>query len=470
MLRFIFFAILILGGFSPVSAQGFGYCQNQLNQLFLIQPAPYGPGTIFVRPANFAAYPVVLAPVMHPTVMFANIDVLGNGAAIMKDGTLASVYGGQLYLLARCFNGFPPVVPAFLPPPPPPPPPIPTGFTPNEAVTETDPTGQTVSFTASSQGSMPIVISEQKAIECSNQSGGVNNADFMQCMAQGMLNPQQQAIYNCVKDNPDDKIGGGECLIRSINPDAAGAIDVIKACEDSDGNPNLDCVAQRKLSGRNLAAYKCVTEDATNVGQCLQAAGADAQTAAIASTIQQCYDAGGEASDYALCALEHGGNRDVSRAARCVKQQAESGSPSYMGAGLCYATGSLQMNAENQIALECAVSTGAQPYAFAVCAGGRLTARELTKCFTDGVGGNGCFGPNNEIVKALRGAGIDVNNLGNPNGEVVKAWNTVTNDMRNGPGPNNDIVKAANTIANDLKNGPGPNNDIKKAVCGLFHC
>ncbi|WP_152683590.1 hypothetical protein [Delftia tsuruhatensis] len=50
-----------------------------------------------------------------------------------------------------------------------------------------------------------------------------------------------------------------------------------------------------------------------------------------------------------------------------------------------------------------------------------------------------------------------------PNGEIVKALRTAWDDIANGPGKNNDIRKALETAWNDITKGPGPNNDIRKA-------
>ncbi|KRC76376.1 hypothetical protein D3C87_1370970 [compost metagenome] len=50
-----------------------------------------------------------------------------------------------------------------------------------------------------------------------------------------------------------------------------------------------------------------------------------------------------------------------------------------------------------------------------------------------------------------------------PNGEIVKALRTAWNDIANGPGENNDIRKALQTAWNDITKGAGPNNDIVKA-------
>ncbi len=94
------------------------------------------------------------------------------------------------------------------------------------------------------------------------------------------------------------------------------------------------------------------------------------------------------------------------------------------------------MNEEWRIAAECAVQSGGAPPAFAACAAGRLTVRELTKCFTGQIGKD-CFGDNNSIVVFYRNA---------------------FNDLLNGPGKNNEIVKAVDAVG---KLAGGPNSVVR---------
>lgn len=101
------------------------------------------------------------------------------------------------------------------------------------------------------------------------------------------------------------------------------------------------------------------------------------------------------------------------------------------------------MNEEWRIAAECAVQTGGNPVGFAGCAAGRLTIRELTKCFAGQVGKD-CFGPNNTIVKGLTNA---------------------FNDVIHGPGPNNEVVKAIKVIG-ELTGGPNSVINNPKQLTG----
>jgi hypothetical protein len=85
-----------------------------------------------------------------------------------------------------------------------------------------------------------------------------------------------------------------------------------------------------------------------------------------------------------------------------------------------------QLNPEQQIAVRCIATTGGQPCAAAACTASGLTLRELQKCATDGIGGNGCFGGRNELV------GRD--------GWTARTFGKAYNDLRlGGFGPRNDL-------------------------------
>jgi hypothetical protein len=87
------------------------------------------------------------------------------------------------------------------------------------------------------------------------------------------------------------------------------------------------------------------------------------------------------------------------------------------------------INEEWRIAAECAVTSGGNPVSYAGCTGGRLTARELTKCIGGRIGED-CFGPNNTIRKF---------------------YENMFNDLVHGPGPNNEIVKAIKVVGDSIQ-------------------
>jgi hypothetical protein len=273
----------------------------------------------------------------------------------------------------------------------------------------------------------PLVTSQGQADQCLSSSGGEKNA-FGDCMLRAMLGSREESVYDCSRQS-------------SSNEDMAFCI------VGATGGEN-----ERRAAGQ----------------------------------LKQCYDRfGDDWNQYPLCFAEQNMNEDGARLLNCVREQSQSGKVDMMGTAICYGAGRLNLNAEAQIAVQCAMASGGEPLTFAGCAGGELTLRELNKCLDYGVGSHDCFGPNNEVVKGLAALGLDVRETFGPNNDLVRTWNNGVNDLRNGPGPNNDIVRVANTIYNDVTHGPGPNNDIVRAidnalpgftesvgdaVCGLFGC
>lgn len=81
----------------------------------------------------------------------------------------------------------------------------------------------------------------------------------------------------------------------------------------------------------------------------------------------------------------------------------------------------MNLNPEQQITVQCVVSTGGQPYAAAGCIATRLIALELVKCATEGFGGDGCFGDSNDLVGKDGWVGRTI-------GQVAGGPNSVIND------------------------------------------
>ena len=118
------------------------------------------------------------------------------------------------------------------------------------------------------------------------------------------------------------------------------------------------------------------------------------------------------------------------------------------------------MNPEAQIAMNCALSTGGEPYSFATCTGGQLLQREVAKCWEHGIATDrGCFGPNNDYRKFLNSLDSTAKRAFGENSVVYQAYNFWHNNVM-APGPTHEAVRAFNTVLNDIRNGPGPNNDV----------
>lgn len=95
--------------------------------------------------------------------------------------------------------------------------------------------------------------------------------------------------------------------------------------------------------------------------------------------------------------------------------------------------------------------------------GGQLLAREIEKCWENGVATDyGCFGPSNNLRKFADGMDDQIKNAVGENSEVYKAYKLYMDNVLL-PGPNHDGVRAFNTALNDMQHGLGETNDIVRA-------
>ena len=128
----------------------------------------------------------------------------------------------------------------------------------------------------------------------------------------------------------------------------------------------------------------------------------------------------------------------------------------------------LNLNPEQQIALQCVVSSGGQPYVAAGCAASRLTARELSKCFENGIGGDsGCFGNNNDlvgrngfVVRNIAGLAGGPNSVVRDPGQVLGGPNSVFNNPKQ-------LLGGPNSVSNQLlRNVPSPprSRSVRSAI------
>lgn len=261
---------------------------------------------------------------------------------------------------------------------------------------------------------VPRLVSQNQASACYQQAnigGGVNPSRFGACLVQYMATPEERALLNCSRSS--DRAVVAFCMVG-------------------------------QLGGQNE------------------------QRAAAA--LQNCFQQyGSDYSRYPLCMSSGNVPPEAGRLLACVEQQSRSGDITMMGTAVCYGANRLSMNPETQIIVGCAVATGGEPYAFAGCAGGQLTTRELNKCLTNGVGGsNGCFGPNNDIIKALGGTGQWLAGQFGPNNTLVNTWNNTVSDLHNGPGPNHAAVQAIRNVGNELSRGASNvQREVGKVLKGI---
>ena len=236
-----------------------------------------------------------------------------------------------------------------------------------------------------------------------------------------------------------------------------------------------DCMVRQMVGQRERAAYDCARSggDENAVALCMVGVFGGANERAAAQAISQCYAQFGEQwSQYPLCMANGSVGGDAGKLLACVQQQGGSGDVTLLGTAACYGAGKFDLNPEMQIIAGCAAASGGEPYSFAGCAGGQLTARELDKCLTGGVGGaNGCFGPNNTIIRGLRDTGNFFRQEFGPTNTIVQTWNGAVNGLTQAPGPNNTAVKTLRNVANEV--GRGTNNvarEVKKVLPRIRCC
>ena len=252
--------------------------------------------------------------------------------------------------------------------------------------------------------------------------------------------------------------GGGIRFAAPPLPDESQ----LRACIQESGNNSAEfyqCVVERALPDDYKIARQCLARNQNDGGRAL-----------LCSTRRQdllsTYD---RFRQVQACAKKGQDNWDV---AGCVGQQVLGSNEQYYLSCVTRNRGDLKTAAvcaiakdltpEQQIALSCAISTGGQPHAFAVCTGGQLLSREIDKCWNNGIGTQkGCFGPNNEYVKFINNIDREARNLMGQNSEAYKAWKLWQDNVLT-PGPNHEVIRFLNNGISDVRNGPGPNNEFVK--------
>jgi len=187
----------------------------------------------------------------------------------------------------------------------------------------------------------------------------------------------------------------------------AAASNCMYAGYGSDMNRFAGCWVMQMASDQQREIANCVmmNTDWASAGFCMAGRNLNPMGQAIARCALY---SGGNPQLAAQCAMgPMGVNPEAARLAGCVAANPNN----FWGAAMC--VGGQYLTPEQQVFAECAVQTGLQPYAFAACATAQLTVNEFQKCFQIGVGGNGCFGSNNTIVRLVTDAWHGVS--GGPN-------------------------------------------------------
>lgn len=271
---------------------------------------------------------------------------------------------------------------------------------------------------------------------------------FAKCWTREIATGKQRRILDCI-DRMNSKASLALCASKDYLSmdlyDVASCAN--KYNETREGDQFLTCVSKGRLSEQEQKVFNCALENRGNLGgfgSCAALGQLTPQQRRIYNCAYHNYDNYVRAG---LCAAGGQLTPEQSRVAGCVLNNVDN----YGRMAVC-AVGN-NLTPEQEVFAGCAVSTGGQPYAFAGCVGSQLTKMELQKCFTHGIGGSGCFGQNNTVVKF-------VNN----------AWKDVTE----GPGPSNDLLGRDGFIGRklrdaegDLRYGAGSSNDLV-GRCGFM--
>jgi uncharacterized membrane protein len=286
------------------------------------------------------------------------------------------------------------------------------------------------------------VDARSAALSCINAAQQGSDA-FASCWIRQVSTSKQRRILDCIR-NTDSKASLAICASKDdLSPEAYKAATCANEYAASRrGDLFLQCLANSQLSQQQAAVFNCAViahGDWNALADCgLRAGGVSEQNRKVFACVANNYN---NYVNAGLCAASTTLSPEQKRVASCVLNNAGS----YTQMAVCSVGNNL--TPEQQAFASCAISTGGQPYAFVGCVGTQLTANELQKCLTIGVGGdNGCFGRNNTMVQF-------VNN----------AWKDVTK----GPGPNNDLLgrdgfvgRKLADIGHDIQHGPGDNNDV----------
>jgi hypothetical protein len=248
----------------------------------------------------------------------------------------------------------------------------------------------------------PNIPDLQTAAACHDQAE--TEDDFFACLAGASPNSAYRLTRRCLNDHQDDAAAAFACSTNDEQiQDAYNRVQQVRSCSN-----NLDTSS----SDARLQLAGCLGEQFLSERD----------------------------RYYANCLLQ---------------------SQNAVDAGVCAMTPFL--TPEQQIGMSCAITTGGQPYAFAVCTGWRLAGRELAKCWEGGVGtDNGCFGPNNELRKGAVLLNDTARNAFGENSVVYQFVNTYSNSPLYPLSQGN--LNALNNMVNDMQNGPGPNNDAVRFV------
>jgi hypothetical protein len=272
-------------------------------------------------------------------------------------------------------------------------------------------TAQTFAVCAAPHFGVRISDDQRITADCATQSKGGGEA-FLKCTASAYtskdLTPDQKAVLRCARSSKDAAEFTSCSAKHLVGPRLTDQQRVAISCAakyKDDYKAVAACAGANLggLSGNQRIVVACAMNSKGETSDFLTCAGSQFINKSLTPDERAVLDCARQSNDtasFASCSAMHFVGPRLSREQQIAVMCTVENKGDYAGTATCAGTNlfNLNLNPEQQIAVQCVVSTGGQPYAAAGCIGTRLTARELTKCFTDGVGGShGCFGDNNDL-------------------------------------------------------------------------
>lgn len=251
---------------------------------------------------------------------------------------------------------------------------------------------------------------QRKIAGCAITSHG-NEQTFKTCMGGEFLDDKalskdEKMILQCANDS-SDAVNFGKCAAKNfISSSQSAMLDC--AVSSTNFNSFASCsmpYSGLKMSEEQRILVKCAMQTHGNNDDFTVCAGESFLNKSLGLNERKVLgcaaSAAGNESKFAACSANVLFGNNLSKEQQVAVQCAAQSQGDFTGFATCAGANmfNMQLNPEQQIAVQCIVSTGGQPQAAAGCIGSRLTARELSKCLSDGVGREkGCFGDNNDLV------------------------------------------------------------------------
>ncbi|MBF4989474.1 hypothetical protein [Methylophilus sp. 14] len=303
---------------------------------------------------------------------------------------------------------------------------------------------------------------QQKTVGCAIKAKG-GESNFKSCMGAAFLDrslsADEQAFLKCA-GNSTDPVAFGKCAAVPLMTSSHKAM-LNCAVSTSDAIGFTACAMPYsgiKMSDDQRILVNCSMKTKGDEDSFMTCAGTAFLKNKLGPNEQKVLgcaaSAAGDAAKFAGCSASTLFGKQLSQeqqvAIQCAAQS--QGDPS--GFATCAGANmfNLQLNPEQQIVVQCIVSTGGQPYAAAGCMGSRLTARELSKCLSNGIGGqDGCFGDNNDLIGKNGWVGRTF-------GQITGGPNSVFNNPNQIWGGDNSFVRNPGQIwggSNSFVRNPG---------------